>query len=43
MARLIRTEKEVEGRFEEICLVVEEGPLDPRPDGPQQAVGRGPP
>ena len=28
MARLIRTEKEVEGRFEEVWLVVEEDALD---------------
>jgi len=40
VARLIRTEKEVEGRFEEVWLVVEEDPLDPWPDGPQDVVGR---
>ena len=40
MARLIRTEKEVEGRFEEVWLVVEEDPLDPWPDGPGDVVGR---
>ena len=40
MARLIRTEKEVEGRFEEVWLVVEEDPLDPWPDGPRDVVGR---
>lgn len=40
MARLIRTEKEVEGRYEEIWLVVEEDPLDQWPDGPQDVVGR---
>jgi xanthine dehydrogenase YagR molybdenum-binding subunit len=40
VARLIRTEKEVEGRFEEVWLVVEEDPLDPWPDGPRDVVGR---
>jgi len=40
MARLIRTEKEVEGRYEEIWLVVEEDPLVQWPDGPQDVVGR---
>jgi CO/xanthine dehydrogenase Mo-binding subunit len=40
LARLIRTEKEVEGRFEEVWLVVEEDALDPWPDGPQTIVGR---
>ncbi|MHB8642734.1 MAG: xanthine dehydrogenase family protein molybdopterin-binding subunit [Gaiellaceae bacterium] len=40
MARLIRTEKEVEGRYEEIWLVVEEDPLEQWPDGPQSVVGR---
>jgi xanthine dehydrogenase YagR molybdenum-binding subunit len=40
VARLIRTEKEVEGRFEEVWLVVEEDPLDPWPDGPGDVVGR---
>ena len=34
MARLIRTEKEVEGRFEEVWLVVEEDPLEQWPAGP---------
>ena len=43
MARLIRTEKEVEGRYEEIWLVVEEDPLDQWPDGPQDVVGRAAP
>ena len=41
MARLIRTEKEVEGRFEEVWLVVEEDPLEQWPAGP--AVRRRPP
>jgi CO/xanthine dehydrogenase Mo-binding subunit len=40
MARLIRTEKEVEGRFEEVWLVVEEDALDQWPEGPRQVVGR---
>ncbi|MES1247013.1 MAG: xanthine dehydrogenase family protein molybdopterin-binding subunit [Actinomycetota bacterium] len=40
MARLIRTEKEVEGRFEEVWLVVEEDALDQWPAGPQTVVGR---
>ena len=40
MARLIRTEKEVEGRFEEVWLVVEEDALDQWPSGPQAIVGR---
>ena len=40
MARLIRTEKEVEGRFEEVWLVVEEDPLDQWPDGPLDVVGK---
>ncbi len=40
MARLIRTEKEVEGRFEEVWLVVEEDPLEQWPAGPQAVVGR---
>ena len=40
MARLIRTEKEVEGRFEEIWLVVDEDPLQQWPAGPLEVVGR---
>jgi xanthine dehydrogenase YagR molybdenum-binding subunit len=40
VARLIRTEKEVEGRYEEVWLAVEEDPLDQWPDGPQSVVGR---
>ncbi len=40
MARLIRTEKEVEGRFEEVWLVVEEDPLEQWPSGPRQVVGQ---
>jgi len=40
LARLIRTEKEVEGRFEEVWLVVEEDPLEQWPAGPRDVVGR---
>ena len=40
MARLIRTEKEVEGRFEEVWIVVEEDPLEQWPAGPLAVVGR---
>ena len=40
MARLIRTEKEVEGRFEEVWLVVEEDALEQWPPGPREVVGR---
>ncbi len=40
MARLIRTEKEVEGRYEDVWLVVEEDALDPWPAGPREIVGR---
>ena len=40
MARLIRTEKEVEGRFEEVWIVVEEDPLEQWPEGPREIVGR---
>ena len=40
MARLIRTEKEVEGRFEEVWLVVEEDALEQWPAGPRDIVGR---
>jgi xanthine dehydrogenase YagR molybdenum-binding subunit len=40
LARLIRTEKEVEGRFEEVWLVVEEDPLSQWPAGPLSVVGR---
>jgi len=40
LARLIRTEKEVEGRFEEVWLVVEEDPLTQWPDGPLTVVGQ---
>jgi len=40
VARLIRTEKEVEGRYEEVWLVVEEDALDQWPAGPRDIVGR---
>ena len=40
MARLIRTEKEVEGRYEDVWLVVEEDALAQWPPGPQEIVGR---
>jgi CO/xanthine dehydrogenase Mo-binding subunit len=40
VARLIRTEKEVEGRFEEVWLVVEEDALDQWPAGARETVGR---
>ena len=40
MARLIRTEKEVEGRYEEVWLVVEEDSLVQWPAGPLGVVGR---
>ncbi|HSK17382.1 MAG TPA: xanthine dehydrogenase family protein molybdopterin-binding subunit [Gaiellaceae bacterium] len=40
MARLIRTEKEVEGRYEEQWIVVEEDTLDRWPEGPLDVVGR---
>jgi len=40
VARLIKTEKEVEGRFEEVWLVVEEDPLEQWPAGARTIVGR---
>ncbi len=40
MARLIRTEKEVEGRYEEVWLVVEEDALDQWPPGARDVVGQ---
>jgi len=40
VARLIRTEKEVEGRYEEVWLVVEEDSLVQWPAGPLEVVGR---
>ncbi len=35
MARLIKTEKEVEGRYTEQWIVVEEDALDPWLEGPR--------
>jgi CO/xanthine dehydrogenase Mo-binding subunit len=40
VARLIRTEKEVEGRYTEQWVVVEEDTLDQWPEGPLAEVGR---
>ena len=40
MARLIRTEKEVEGRYEEVWIVVEEDALEQWPAGPRRIVGQ---
>ncbi len=40
MARLIRTEKEVEGRYEEVWIVVEEDALEQWPAGPLNVVGQ---
>ncbi|MDQ3867799.1 MAG: hypothetical protein M3304_13390, partial [Actinomycetota bacterium] len=40
MARLLKTEREVEGRVEESWLVVEEDALDQWPEGPLATVGR---
>jgi len=40
VARLIRTEKEVEGRYTEVWIVVEEDALDQWPAGPLATVGR---
>jgi xanthine dehydrogenase YagR molybdenum-binding subunit len=40
VARLIRTEKEVEGRYTEQWIVVEEDALDQWPEGPREIVGR---
>jgi len=40
VARLIRTEKEVEGRFTEQWIVVEEDALDQWPAGPRTVVGQ---
>jgi CO/xanthine dehydrogenase Mo-binding subunit len=43
LARLIRTEKEVEGRFEEVWLVVDEDQLEQWPAGERDTVGRSAP
>ena len=40
MARLIRTEKEVEGQYTEQWIVVDEDALDQWPEGPLTVVGR---
>src|SRR5687768_16358534 len=40
MARLIKTDKEVEGNYTEQWLVVEEDALDPWPAGPLETVGK---
>ena len=40
MARLIRTEKEVEGQYTEQWVVVDEDALDQWPEGPLTTVGR---
>ena len=40
MARLIKTEKEVEGRYTETWIVVEEDALEQWPEGPLETVGR---
>src|SRR5439155_13100113 len=40
VARLVRTEKEVEGRYTEVWIVVEEDALDQWPAGPLTTVGR---
>jgi CO/xanthine dehydrogenase Mo-binding subunit len=40
VARLIRTEKEVEGRYEEVWLVVDEDALQQWPAGARDVVGR---
>ena len=39
MARLIRTEKEVEGKYQEVWTLVEEDYLDQWPAGPLETVG----
>jgi xanthine dehydrogenase YagR molybdenum-binding subunit len=40
VARLIKTEKEVEGRYTETWVLVEEDALDQWPEGPLNVVGR---
>jgi CO/xanthine dehydrogenase Mo-binding subunit len=40
VARLIRTEKEVEGRYEDVWIVVEEDALEQWPAGPLETVGQ---
>jgi CO/xanthine dehydrogenase Mo-binding subunit len=43
LARLIKTEKEVEGRYEDVWIVVDEDAVDPWPEGPLEIVGHGVP
>jgi CO/xanthine dehydrogenase Mo-binding subunit len=43
LARLIRTEKEVEGQYTEQWVVVDEDAIDQWPEGPLDIVGRGVP
>jgi CO/xanthine dehydrogenase Mo-binding subunit len=40
VARLIKSEKEVEGRYEEVWTLVDEDALDQWPEGPLDVVGR---
>jgi CO/xanthine dehydrogenase Mo-binding subunit len=40
VARLIKSEKEIEGRYEEVWTLVEEDAVDPWPAGPGTIVGR---
>ena len=40
MARLIKTEKEIEGRYTEQWVVVDEDALEQWPAGPRDIVGR---
>ena len=40
MARLIRTEKEVEGNYTEQWIVVDEDPVEQWPAGPLELVGQ---
>jgi CO/xanthine dehydrogenase Mo-binding subunit len=40
LARLIKTEKEVEGRYEDVWIVVDEDAVDPWPEGPLKIVGQ---
>jgi CO/xanthine dehydrogenase Mo-binding subunit len=40
LARLIKTEKEVEGRYEDVWIVVEEDVVEPWPEGPMKIVGQ---
>src|SRR5262249_43716811 len=40
VARLIRTEMEVEGRYEDVWIVVDEDALDQWPEGPLTTVGQ---